>query len=103
MVEQQNNVLDAALKAGAQYLVRVAGGRAVVEGAIRNRSSAAATHAIEERLKASGIKWVILRPGLFMQNAFGAGGLDQDRRQDGAAVRQGPAGGASSTCATPAR
>src|SRR6202158_5799812 len=29
MVEQQNNVLDAALKAGAKYLVRVGGGRAV--------------------------------------------------------------------------
>src|SRR5579871_1299520 len=28
MIEQQNNVLDAALKAGAQYLVRVGGGRA---------------------------------------------------------------------------
>ena len=29
MVEQQNNVLDAAIKAGAKYLVRVSGGAAV--------------------------------------------------------------------------
>jgi uncharacterized protein YbjT (DUF2867 family) len=51
MVEQQNNVLDAALQAGVEYVVR-------------------GHHAIEERLRASGIKWVILRPGLFMQNTF---------------------------------
>jgi NAD(P)H dehydrogenase (quinone) len=29
MIEQQNNVLDAALQAGAKYLVRISGGRAV--------------------------------------------------------------------------
>src|SRR4029078_12225144 len=29
-------------------------------------------YAIEEKLRASGIKWVILRPGLFMQNTFAA-------------------------------
>jgi uncharacterized protein YbjT (DUF2867 family) len=62
MVEQQNNVLDAALKAG--------GGRAVAKAdseSVVGRGHAA----IEERLKASGIKWVILRPGLFMQNVLG--------------------------------
>src|SRR6201996_5561173 len=31
MVEQQNNVLDAALAAGAKYLVRVGGGRTVAK------------------------------------------------------------------------
>src|SRR5271163_979963 len=70
MVEQQNNVLDAALKAGAKYLVRVGGGRALVgpdSESVVGRSHAA----IEERLRASGIKWVILRPGLFMQNVMG--------------------------------
>src|SRR6516165_9009163 len=66
MAEQQNNVLDAALKAGAKYLVRVSGGRAVV-----GRSH----HAIEERLRGSGIGWVILRPGLFMQNTFAQAAL----------------------------
>jgi uncharacterized protein YbjT (DUF2867 family) len=70
MVEQQNNVLDAALKAGAKYLVRVGGGRTVAVAdseSVVGRSHAA----IEARLRDSGIKWVILRPGLFMQNALG--------------------------------
>jgi NAD(P)H dehydrogenase (quinone) len=70
MVEQQNDVLDAALKAGAKYLVRVGGGRAV---AVKDSASVVGRghHAIEDRLKGSGIKWTILRPGLFMQNLFG--------------------------------
>jgi uncharacterized protein YbjT (DUF2867 family) len=70
MVEQQNNVLDAALKAGAKYLVRVGGGATVARSdseSVVGRGHAA----IEQRLKDSGIKWVILRPGLFMQNTFG--------------------------------
>lgn len=69
MVEQQNNVLDAALKAGAKYLVRVSGGRAV---AVKDSESIVGRshYQIEERLRDSGIKWVILRPGLFMQNVF---------------------------------
>ena len=69
MVEQQNNVLDAALKAGTKYLVRVGGGRAVAKPdseSVVGRGHAA----IEERLRGSGIKWVILRPGLFMQNVL---------------------------------
>jgi len=69
MVEQQNNVLDAAIKAGAKYLVRVSGGRAVVvpdSESVIGRSH----YAIEQRLRESGIGWVILRPGLFMQNVF---------------------------------
>jgi uncharacterized protein YbjT (DUF2867 family) len=70
MVEQQNNVLDAALKAGVKYLVRVGGGRAVAKA--DSPSVVGRGHfAIEERLRASGIKWVILRPGLFMQNVLG--------------------------------
>lgn len=69
MVEQQNNVLDAAMKAGAKYLVRVSGGRAVV--APDSESVIGRSHyAIEERLRDSGIGWVILRPGLFMQNVL---------------------------------
>lgn len=69
MVEQQNNVLDAAIKAGAKYLVRVSGGRAVAvpdSESVIGRSH----YAIEQRLRDSGIGWVILRPGLFMQNVF---------------------------------
>jgi len=69
MVEQQNNVLDSALKAGVQYLVRVGGSRRLAKAdseSVVGRGHAA----IEERLKASGIKWVILCPGPFMQNVL---------------------------------
>ena len=70
MVEQQTNVLDAALETGVQYLVRVSGSRFFIlpdSPSVIGRGH----HAIEERLRASGIKWVILRPGFFMQNTFG--------------------------------
>ena len=69
MVEQQNNVLDAALEAGVQYLVRVSGSRFLIvpdSPSIIGRGH----YAIEEKLRGSDIKWVILRPGLFMQNTF---------------------------------
>ena len=86
MVEQQNNVLDAALKAGAKYLVRVSGGEAVAFPG--TPSVVGRGHlAIEERLKASGIGWVILKPGLFMQNAFGqAAGIKNDGKLVGTAA-----------------
>jgi uncharacterized protein YbjT (DUF2867 family) len=74
MVEQQNNVLDAALKAGAKYLVRVSGGRAVV-GSDSETAIGRGHYAIEQRLRESGIGWVILRPGLFMQNTFAQAAL----------------------------
>jgi len=67
MAEQQNNVLDAALKAGVKHLARVSGNRALAiadSGSVVGR----AHHAIEQRLRSSGVNWVILRPGLFMQN-----------------------------------
>lgn len=69
MVEQQNNVLDAAEKAGAKYFIRVSGGRSLV------RPDAASLvgrghYALEERLAKSKIGAVILRPGLFMQNTL---------------------------------
>jgi uncharacterized protein YbjT (DUF2867 family) len=74
MAEQQNNVLDAALKAGAEYLARVSGGRAVV-GPNAESVVGRGHYAIEERLRKSGIGWVILRPGLFMQNTFAQAAL----------------------------
>ena len=70
MVEQQNNILDAALKVGTEYLVRVSGARAAAKAdseSVVGRSHAA----INERLKASNIKWVILSPSMFMQNMLG--------------------------------
>jgi len=67
MAEQQSNVLDAALKAGTQYLVRVGGSRLLAKAG--SESVVGRGHAaIEERLNASAIKWVILCPGPFMQN-----------------------------------
>lgn len=74
MAEQQNNILDAALKVGAEHLVRVSGGRAVV-GPDAESVVGRSHHAVEERLRKSGIGWVILRPGLFMQNAFAQAAL----------------------------
>jgi uncharacterized protein YbjT (DUF2867 family) len=70
MVEQQNNVIDAALKAGAQYLVKVSGDRSVAKA--DSQSPVGRGHAaIEQQLKTSSINWVILRPGPFMQNMLG--------------------------------
>ena len=69
MVEQQGNVLEAALKAGVQNLVRVSGSRFFLvpdSPSVIGRGH----YAIEEQLRRSGIKWVILRPGFFMQNTF---------------------------------
>lgn len=70
MVEQESNVLDAALKAGTKYLVHVSAVSAVARRdseAVVGRSH----YAVEEKLRSCGIGWVILRPGLFMQNIFG--------------------------------
>ncbi len=86
MVEQQNNVLDAALKAGAKYLVRVSGGAAI---AFPDTPSVVGRGhlAIEERLKGSGIGWTILKPGLFMQNTLGqAAGIKNDGKLVGTAA-----------------
>ena len=80
MVEQQNNVLEAALKAGVHYLVRVSGARAAAKA--DSESVVGCGHAaINERLKASGIKRVILCPGPFMQNVLGqAASIKTDNR-----------------------
>ncbi len=69
MAEQQISVQQAAEKAGAKYLVRVSGGRAVV-GPDVELVVGRGHHAIEDALKKSKLGWVILRPGLFMQNVL---------------------------------
>jgi uncharacterized protein YbjT (DUF2867 family) len=70
MVEQQTNVLEAAFKAGVQYLVRVSGARTAAKA--ESESMVGRGHAASnERLKASGIRWVILSPSMFMQNMLG--------------------------------
>jgi NAD(P)H dehydrogenase (quinone) len=70
MAEQQNNVIDAAEKAGAKYLVRLSAGRAVA-AADSPTAVGRAHHAVDERMRSGKIGWVILRPGLFMQNVLG--------------------------------
>lgn len=70
MASQESSVLDAALKAGVNYLVHVSAVAAVAtpdSEAMVGRSH----YAIEEKLRSSGIGWIILRPGLFMQNMLG--------------------------------
>jgi uncharacterized protein YbjT (DUF2867 family) len=70
MVELENNVLDAAVKAGVNYLVYVSGGRSVSRP--DSESFAGRAHyQVEQKLIGSGLNWVILRPGLFMQNVLG--------------------------------
>lgn len=70
MVEQESNVMDAALNAGTKYLVHVSAVSAVARR--DSESMVGRSHyAIEEKLRGCGIGWVILRPGLFMQNIVG--------------------------------
>jgi NAD(P)H dehydrogenase (quinone) len=78
------------MKAGAKYLVRVSGGVAVAFPG--TPSVVGQGHiAIEERLKSSGIGWVILKPGLFMQNTLGqAAAIKNDGKFFGTATPDAP-------------
>src|SRR5262245_25941228 len=67
--EQQINILEAAKAAGVQFFAKVSGGRAVV-GPDAESVVGRGHHAVEEAMKRSGLAWVILRPGLFMQNTL---------------------------------
>jgi uncharacterized protein YbjT (DUF2867 family) len=68
--EQQINVIEAAKAVGAEYIVKVSGGRAVTGPDVESVNGRA-HHQIEEHLKACGLQWCILSPGLFMQNTLG--------------------------------
>ena len=69
VAEQQIGIIEAAKAAGVGYFVKVSGGKAVVKPDAE--SAVFRSHyAVEEYLKKSGLKWSILRPGLFMQNTF---------------------------------
>jgi len=70
LVEQNNNAIEAAVQAGVKVLVRLSAGRAVV-GPDSPAPSGRTQHAVDEKLRASKLDWVILRPGLFMQNLLG--------------------------------
>ena len=65
--EQQINVIEAAKAAGAEYVVKVSGGREVIGPDVESLNGRA-HYEIENHLKACGLKWCILSPGLFMQN-----------------------------------
>jgi NAD(P)H dehydrogenase (quinone) len=67
--EQQINILEAAKAAGVQFFAKVSGGRAVVGPDVESVVGRG-HHAVEEAMKRSGLAWVILRPGLFMQNTL---------------------------------
>jgi NAD(P)H dehydrogenase (quinone) len=78
LAEQNNNAIDAALAAGVKVLVRLSAGRAVV-GPDSLAPSGRTHYAIDQRLRGLNIGWVILRPGLFMQNYLGqAAGIKND-------------------------
>jgi uncharacterized protein YbjT (DUF2867 family) len=67
--DQQINILEAAKAAGVELFVKVSGGRAVVGPDVESVVGRG-HHAVEEAMKRSGLAWVILRPGLFMQNTL---------------------------------
>jgi uncharacterized protein YbjT (DUF2867 family) len=64
--EQQTNTLEAGKSAGVAFFAKVSGGKAVV-GPDAESIVGRAHHAVEEAIKKSGLAWIILRPGLFMQ------------------------------------
>lgn len=66
---QQINILESAKAAGVELFVKVSGGRAVVGPDVESVVGRG-HHAVEEAMKRSGLAWVILRPGLFMQNTL---------------------------------
>ena len=72
--EQQINVLEAAKAAGAEYVVKVSGGKAMATPD-SDTPVGRGHHSVENAMRASGLKWVILRPGLFMQNTLGQAAL----------------------------
>lgn len=67
--EQQINVIEAAKAVGAEYVVKVSGGRDVTGPNVESVNGRA-HYQIEEHLKACGLRWCILSPGLFMQNTL---------------------------------
>jgi uncharacterized protein YbjT (DUF2867 family) len=69
IAEHQIGIIEAAKAAGVGYLVKVSGGKAVVKPDAESVVFRG-HYEIEEHLKKSGLKWAILRPGLFMQNTF---------------------------------
>ena len=86
---QQINIIEAAKAAGVKYILKVSGGRAVVGPDVRVGGRPRPPHgrgASEEERDAM----VHPQPRPVHAERDGAGGLDQDRRQDDPAVPEGP-------------
>jgi uncharacterized protein YbjT (DUF2867 family) len=67
--DQQIDIIEAAKAAGVEFFAKVSGGRAIV-GPDAESVVGRGHHAVEEAMRQSGLAWVILRPGLFMQNTL---------------------------------
>jgi NAD(P)H dehydrogenase (quinone) len=72
--EQQLNILEAAKAAGAEYIVKLSGGKAMAT-ADSETPVGRGHHVVEQAMQKSGLQWAILRPGLFMQNTFAQAAL----------------------------
>ncbi len=78
MQEQQIGAIEVAKRAGVTYVVKVSGGDAVARPDCPSKIGQAHYH-VEEALKASGVDWTILRPGLFMQNFLNMAGMVKEQ------------------------
>lgn len=68
MVELQGNAIEAAAQQGVPYFVKMS----ALGASDHTKSPIAAWHyQVEQVLKASGLKWALLRPHVFMQNFLG--------------------------------
>lgn len=65
--EQQLGALEAAKTAGAEFFVKVSGGRDIV-GRDAESYAGRGHYVVEEGMKNSGLDWCVLSPSLFMQN-----------------------------------
>lgn len=67
--ELEMNVLEAAKAVGAKYFVKLSGGEAMAQPDSETPIGRG-HYAVEEAMKKSGLAWLILKPGLFMQNTL---------------------------------
>ncbi len=78
MGEQQIAAIEAAKRAGVKHIVKLSGGDAVATPDCPSKIGQAHWQ-VEEALKASGVEWTILRPGLFMQNFLNMAGMVKEQ------------------------
>lgn len=72
--EQQFNILEAAKAAGAEFIVKVSGGKAMAT-ADSETPVGRGHYLVEQAMMKSGLGWAVLRPGLFMQNTLAQAAL----------------------------